>query len=141
MVLFKKQTGSAFPVFLFYSAVIVSFLFFCQIPGSYRLQHFFYFHKLTTGSPLYMSNCSVRFCQDGKSNKRLSFFPCERFHFTTQAHSVLLLSSMTHHFTFINLTHQSCQLYHGRMQEVVFFFFLLKLAMRWTTSGRILAPG
>lgn len=38
---------------------------------------------------------------------------------------LLLLPSVTHYFTFINLTHQPCRLHRNRMQEVTFFFSFL----------------
>lgn len=53
---------------------------------------------------------------------------CDWFHFTFH-----FFSSVTHYFTFINLTHQSCRLHQGRIGEGT-LFFLLKLPVGWTAS-------
>ena len=138
VVLFKKQTGSAFAAFLFFFFLLSSCCFYVVFV-KYVLQTRFFFplSQIDCWASFHiMPNCSARYCYTED-------FPAwfDRFHFTALALCVLLFSSVTHHFTFINLTHQSWRPYLRRIQEVSFFPDKAGNGMDrfWADSGACLA--
>lgn len=105
MVLFKKQTCSLF-----------------IIPTWPLL--FFFFHIVFVVIRFRQPHLKLK-CQTATvlSNSALLVW-CGLLHSAPPFHTELIFSSVTHYFTFINLTHQSRWLHRDRIQEVTFFFSL-----------------
>lgn len=117
----KKKTGSVFPVY--------------QCSCFYAL---FFFNQICL-TVLSCTNQNVNLLSQVLSNSRLW---CDWFHFTTLALFELSFSSVTHYFTFINLTTSVVPtIKAGNGKLLPFFFsFLLTLPLRWAASRWILAP-
>ena len=102
VALFKKQTGSAFPVFILTQPIVVFFkCCFCQI----RLVDQIFFFLPSPADCWIILKCQT--AQAGTVKQQTFPAWCGWFHIAALALSVLFFSSMTHYFTFINLTHQS----------------------------------
>lgn len=115
MVLFKKQTCS-----LFIIPTWPPLLFFCFFSPHivFVVVHFRQPHlKLKCQTATALSNSRLLVWRGFCSAPLLRFAPNS--------------SSVTHYFTFINLTHQSRWLHRDRIQEVTFFFLSLSLRVCW----------